>query len=356
MKHIDFLEVLKSNQKLVWPIIDQNIADSMVFPGFCCLKSKYKALIDFHHQIVADYPRRMGKYLRPTLLLLTAQAMGANLKYSLTTAAAMQISEDWILNHDDIEDDSPSRRGQPSLHRIYGPQLALNAGDALHLIMWKTLFANFDRLGSKKSLRILDEFYTMLNRTVLGQEIELNWSRQQKFDLTDEDNFLVLESKTGYYTIAGPMRLGAIIADASDKQLCDIYQFGVLLGRSFQIIDDILDLTSNFAGLKTIKGNDIYESKRTIMVLHLLRVASSKEKSLIKSILLKPATQKTASDIDTIIKLMEKYGSLDYGRQLATKFAKESKKIFQQKLTFIKKQPFRDQIESGIDFIINRDH
>lgn len=356
MKNIDFLQVLKDNQKLVWPIIDQNIADSMVFPGFCCLNSKYKSLIDFHHQIVADYPRRMGKYLRPTLLLLTAQAMGANLNDSLTSAAAMQISEDWILNHDDIEDDSPTRRGQPTLHRIYGPQLAINAGDALHLVMWKTLFTNFKNLGQTKSLRILEEFYTMLNRTVLGQEIELNWARQQKFDLTDEDNFLVLESKTGYYTIAGPMRLGAIIANASDKQLDEIYRFGVLLGRSFQIIDDLLDLTSNFAGLKTSKGNDIYESKKTIMVLHLLREASSKDKALVKSILLKSATQKTASEVNTVIKLMEKYGSLDYGRQLATAFAKESKKIFQQKLTFIKKQPFRDQIESGIDFIVNRDH
>jgi len=356
VKNIDFLQVLKENQKLVWPIIDQNISDSMVFPGFCCLNPKYKTLIDFHHQIVADYPCRMGKYLRPTLLLLTAQAMGASLKDSLTSAAAMQISEDWILNHDDIEDDSPTRRGQPTLHRIYGHQLALNAGDALHLVMWKTLFANFKKLGQTKSLRILEEFYTMLNRTVLGQEIELNWARQQKFDLTDEDNFLVLESKTGYYTIAGPMRLGAIIANASDKQLNDIYQFGVLLGRSFQIIDDLLDLTSNFAGQKTSKGNDIYESKKTIMVLHLLREASPKDKALVKSILLKSATQKTASEVNTVIKLMEKYGSLDYGRQLATAFAKESKKIFQQKLTFIKKQPFRNQIEAGIDFIVNRDH
>jgi geranylgeranyl diphosphate synthase type II len=298
----------------------------------------------------------MGKYIRPTLLLLTAQAMGASLKDSLTTAAAMQISEDWILNHDDIEDDSPTRRGSPTLHRIYGPQLALNAGDALHLVMWKTLFANFKKLGQTKSLKILEEFYTMLNRTVLGQEIELNWIRQQKLDLTDEDSFLVLESKTGYYTIAGPMRLGAIIANASDEQLCHIYRFGVLLGRSFQIIDDLLDLTSNFAGQKSIKGNDIIESKKTIMILHLLRTASPKDKALVKSILLKPATQKTASDIDIVIKLMEKYGSLDYGRQLANKFARESKKIFQQKLTFIKKQPFRDQIESGIDFIITRDH
>jgi len=356
MKNIDFLQVLKDNQKLVWPIIDQNIADSMVFPGFCCLNSKYKSLIDFHHQIVADYPRRMGKYIRPTLLLLTAQAMGTTLKDSLTTAAAMQISEDWILNHDDIEDDSPTRRGQPTLHRIYGPQLALNAGDALHLVMWKTLFANFSKLGKTKALKILEEFYTMLSRTVLGQEIELNWIRQQKFDLTDEDSFLVLESKTGYYTIAGPMRLGAIIANASNKQLDDIYKFGVLLGRSFQIIDDLLDLTSNFAGQKTSKGNDIYESKKTIMILHLLRVASPKDKAFVKSVLLKSATQKTASDVNKVIKLMEKYGSLDYGRQLATKFARQSKKIFQQKLTFIKKQPFRDQIESGIDFIISRDH
>jgi len=356
MKDVNFLEVLKNYQIILWPAIEKAIIDSNKFPAFCSIDKKYQSELDFHLEIVSDYPRRKGKYLRPGLLLLTAQAMGASLKSALNTAAAMQISEDWILNHDDIEDDSPDRRGKPALHKIYGHELALNAGDALHLIMWKVLFENYYSLDRDLFQKIITEFQLMLNRTVLGQEIELKWAKDNRFDLTDEDNFLVLESKTGYYTIAGPMRLGAILAGASIDQLDKIYRFGVLLGRSFQIIDDYLDLTSDFSGGKTVKGNDICENKRTIMLLHLMRHADQNDLLKITKILFKSRTQKTPDDIKEIISLMTKYGSLDYAKDLAKKFAVQSKKIFSKDLKFLSGEPFRSQIESGIDFIVTRDH
>lgn len=355
MKGVDFLEVLKSYQDILWPVIEKAIIDSNKFPAFCSIDKKYQSELNFHLEIVSEYPRRKGKYLRPGLLLLTAQAMGAGLKSALNTAAAMQISEDWILNHDDIEDDSPDRRGKPALHKIYGHELALNAGDALHLIMWKVLFENYRSLGQDLSQKIFTEFQLMLNRTVLGQEIELKWARDNRFDLTDEDNFLVLESKTGYYTIAGPMRLGAILAGASIGQLDKIYKFGVLLGRSFQIIDDYLDLTSTFSGQKQ-QYNDIYESKRTIILGHLLRSATVEEKNKIKIILSKTRYRKTETEVKEIISLMTKYGSLDYAKDLATKFAVRSKQIFTKDLKFLRAEPYRQQLESAIDFIVNRTH
>ena len=353
---IDFLTILKNYQQILWPVIDKAISDANTFPKFCQIEKKYQPQLDFHRQIVSEYPSRLGKYFRPGLLLLTAQAMGVKLDTALNTAAAMQISEDWILNHDDIEDDSPDRRGKPALHKMYGIELAINAGDALHLIMWQVLSNNFQTLESKLAVRIIDEFGLMLNRTVLGQGIELKWALDNRFDLSDEDNYLVLESKTGYYTIAGPMRLGAILANATDNQLDTIFKFGVLLGRSFQIIDDLLDLTSDFSGMKKIKGNDIYENKKTIMLLHLYRTATGQDKNNLVEILNKFRCQKTPEDITTVIDMMNKYGSLDYGRQLAQKFANEAKTIFHQDLTFLSVDPYRQQLESAIDFIINRNH
>jgi len=71
----------------------------------------------------------------------------------------MQTSEDWILNHDDFEDNSLERRGKPCLHRIYGPELAVNAGDALQVIMWKMLWDNNRVVGEKKAQKIAEEFY-----------------------------------------------------------------------------------------------------------------------------------------------------------------------------------------------------
>ena len=355
MKEQDFLKLLKKYRNLLWPEVRKAIEKINSFPKYCRLDKKYQKELDFHQNIVGDYPQRQGKYLRPTLLLLTAQAMGAKKEMANNTATAMQISEDWILNHDDIEDDSESRRGLPALHKIYGIELAINAGDALHIIMWKVLFDNFLILEKQLAMKIVEEFYTMLNRTVLGQEIELKWTRDKRYDLSEEDNFLILESKTGYYTIAGPMRLGAIIAGASEKQLEAIYRFGVILGRSFQIVDDLLDLTSDFAGQKR-RGNDIYENKRTIMLLHLIKTSSGIDKKLISEIIDKKREEKREKDIDIIVKLMEKYGSLDYGKKMAEKYAKEAKIIFNKELDFIKIQPYRNQIKSGIDFIVNRNY
>jgi len=350
----NFSEILKNYQNVLWPVIEKNIHQSFIIPEYCQIPPEYQSVVEYQQQLILDYPSRKGKYFRPTMLLLTAQSMGVNLDFALPTAAAMQISEDWILNHDDIEDDSPDRRGQPTLHKIHGIELALNAGDALHLIMWQVLHRNFSLFGTDLSLAIISEFESMLNRTVLGQGIELKWAKDTHYIPNYQDNFFVLESKTGYYTIAGPMRLGAILAGATTPQLDQIYHFGVLLGRTFQIIDDYLDLTSDFSGQKKIKGNDIYEGKKTIMLIHLLQNADSTDLPQIQTIFSKSRDQKTASDVDLVIKLMEKYGSLDYSQKLAIDFATQANTIFENDLTFLKQEPYRSQIESAIDFVTTR--
>lgn len=356
MNQINAVDVLTENKNILWPEIAKYLDLIKNYPEFCRLQSKYQNLLDLHFQMVSDYPQRKGKYLRPTLLMLTAQSLGFDLNKSLSTAAAMQISEDWILNHDDIEDQSEQRRGQPAIQKLYGNELAINAGDALHVLMWQILSQNFSILNSNVAKKIQDEFFLMLNRTILGQTIEIKWTQDNRFDLTEEDILLILESKTGYYTIAGPMRLGAILAGASDSQLESIYKFGILLGRSFQIIDDLLDLTSNFAGQKNQQGNDIYEGKRTIMLIHLLNNANPEDLSKLKEILSKTRDQKTQQEIIWVIEKMTEYNSLEYGKNLAQKFATEAQNIFDNQLKFLSAEPFRSQLKSIFDFIITRDH
>lgn len=356
MNSSNITEILSSYKKILWPEINKSLKLIKSYPQFCQLIPKYQSLLDLHFDMVSDYPKRQGKYIRPILLLLTAQSLGVDLKKILPTAAAMQTSEDWILIHDDIEDQSLQRRGQSTLHQIYGNELALNAGDALHILMWQILSQNYLILDLKTAQKIENEFFLMLNRTILGQTIEIKWSQDNRFNLTEEDVFLILESKTGYYTIAGPMRLGAILAGVSDKKLNSIYKFGVLLGRSFQIVDDLLDLTSDFAGQKQQQGNDIYEGKRTIMLVHLLNNANKSDLSKLKKILSKTREQKTPDEIIWIISKMKQYGSLEYSHSLAVKFAKESKKIFENELKFLSKEPYRSQLQSIFDFIITRDH
>lgn len=353
---VDFKEVLSEKREIVWREIEGYLKQLKNFPSFCQIPQKYSSLVDFHSQLVSEYPQRKGKYLRPTLVLLTAAAMGFPEEKAIKTAAAMQASEDWILVHDDLMDDSLQRRGQPTLHRIYGKELAINAGDALHIIMWKMLWDNRKILGEKKAAAVAEEFCQMLTRTTFGQTVEVKWTQDNRQNLTDEDIFLVLDGKTSYYSIAGPMRLGAIVAVATPKQLELIYQFGQKLGRCFQIVDDLLDLTSDFKGLKKQTGNDIYEGKRTIMLAHLLRTAEGKDKKELTRILFKKREEKTAEEVKLVIDLMRKYGSLEYGQKLAEDLAGQAKNFFDKNLVFLNKQPARNQLKSGTDFILKRDH
>lgn len=353
---VNFELVLTQKREIVWQEIQEYLEDLIRYPKYCRVRPKYHSLVNFHQKIVSAYPERKGKYLRPTLVLLTAEAMGIPEKRAIKTAAAMQISEDWILNHDDIEDDSLQRRGLPALHRLFGNELAINAGDSLHGVMWKTLIDNLDILGFKIGQKIQEEFYQMLNRTVLGQTIEIKWTQENRTGLSDEDILFILESKTGYYTIGGPMRLGAILAGATKNQLNFLYEFGKVLGQCFQIVDDLLDLTSDFKGLKKQTGNDIYEGKRTIMLMHLFRSAGGSDQKKLAKIMAKNRDNKTPAEVKWVINLMKKYGSLTYGQKLAEKLAKQAREIFEKKLGFLSYQPARDQLKSGIDFILKRDY
>jgi geranylgeranyl diphosphate synthase type II len=356
LTHQDFVDKLRTYRDFIWPQIEQQLLSIVDFPKYCNLVPSYRYLADYHLEMSSTYPRRKGKYFRPSMVMLTGEAMGVHPKHLVNTASAMQLSEEWILIHDDFEDDSAQRRGEPSLHNLYSKELSVNAGDALHVLMWTILQKNQKIIGADKTFQIMAEFTNILNRTVLGQTIEIKWTQENKQDLTDDDILLILESKTGYYTVAGPMRLGAIIAGATQDQLDKIYNFGKLTGYCFQIKDDLLDLTSDFQGLKKQTGNDIFEGKRTIMLAHLLRLIKGDDQIKLLDILSRDRYHKTQTEVDWVIQKMGEYGSLDYANQLMHQFASQAQDYFTANLGFLSHSPARDYIEYLPDFLVNRDH
>ena len=343
----EFFKILEEKKPLVWGEIQKYLTASKV-------PSKYENLRDFHLNLISDYPKRQGKYVRPTLVLLMAEAMGVDPKKALKTAAAMQISEDWILIHDDWEDDSEERRGKPALHKIHYPELAINAGDSLHIIMWKILMDNEKILGPQKTFEIMEEFYKMLLRATIGQTIEIKWTKENKLDFTDEDYLFIVDGKTVYYTIAGPMRLGALVAGAVKGQLDQIFEVAIPLGRCFQIKDDLLNLVGDRKKYGKEIGGDILEGKRTLMLGHLLRNANQEDRKRVEEILNRPREKKTQEEAFEVIDLMKKHGSIEYGKKIAEKFANEALDKF-EKLDFLKENEAKEQLRKGIDFMLNRD-
>lgn len=349
------IKILNSYKKLVWPEIKRYLKDPILPPSFR-IPQKYQKDTQIYWKIVKEYPERQGKYLRPTLLLLATEAMGREPKIAIKTAAAMQLSEEWLLIHDDFQDHSVVRRGKPTLHRMFGSELAVNAGDTLQIIMWKILMDNKDILGPRKTFTLTNEFYRMLKRTADGQAIEIMWAKGKKTGFKDEDWFFIADGKTAYYSIAGPMRLGAIIADANTRQVNLLAKFGLYLGRCFQLIDDILDLTAAYKGHGQQIGSDIYESKRTIMLSHLIRNANQKDKKRILSIVKKPSEEKTKKEVKWIIERMHHYGSIGYGRKLAQQLKQKAFNIFENDLGFLSKQPAKSHLETLIHFVLERDY
>ncbi len=347
-------KILQYYQKRIFPRIEKYL-QTPDFPTPFKVPRKCKREEDFFWQVVSDYPKRKGKYLRPALLCLTGQAMGVKLGDLLPPACAMQISEDWLLIHDDVEDDSPKRRGLPALHRIYGNELAVNAGDALHNIMWKVLLDSREVLGEKKTFALANEFYVQLSRTTLGQMTEIKWTRDKKMRFNVSDWYFVADGKTSYYTIACPMRLGAIVAGANDFQLEKLAQFGVLLGRAFQLTDDVLDVTGDFSGRKEFAG-DIYEGKITVLLAHLFEKANQVDRKKLKSVLEKTREEKTKDEVLWVVEKMKEYGSIDYARKLALEWKDKATEYFESELGFLSKNPYRMQILTIIDFITNRNY
>lgn len=353
---MDFKAVLQEYKPLIWAEYQKYLPGKSSSPHPLDPVHKYQLEDDYFWKIITDYPKRQGKYVRGVLIVLAAEAMGVPREKALLTAAAMQASEDWILMHDDWEDESEERRGGPALQKLYPANQAVNAGDLLHDIQYKMLRDNDDVLDHQTSRNVFNEMIQMMERTVLGQSVEMKWINENKLDLTDDDLFFVIGGKTSYYTIAGPLRLGALIAGATQQQLDALFEFGTKLGRCFQIRDDLLDLTSDFEGQKKQQCNDLYEGKRTIPLLHLYRSASKTDQQKLKTILDKPRSEKTEEEVSWILTKMKEYGSLDYAQKVASKLADEAQVVLDQKLGFLSHEPARTHLKEAIHFILNRTH
>jgi len=339
MNHLKIMRILDEKRKLIDEEISKNLP-----------KKEPKEL----YELMRDYPFRGGKRLRPILCILSCEAFGGEPKKALTTAVAVEMIHEFGLVHDDIEDGSDYRRGQPTLHRLYGTPLAINAGDALHLKAWEVLLKNKEILGEEKTFELLKECVMAGWELVEGQTLELSWVKNKKWDITEEDYFKMCAKKTSWYTCISPLRMGAIIANAKPECLEFLIEFGLNLGIAFQIQDDVLNLLGEEKKYGKEIGGDIYEGKRTLMLIHLLKSCKPKEKSKIIRIMNKERYEKTVDEVKHITTLMKKYGSIQYAKEKAFMSLEKAKKIYREKIENHLLEEPKKILEALIQFIIER--
>jgi geranylgeranyl diphosphate synthase, type II len=305
--------------------------------------------------LVDEYPRRGGKAIRPALCLATAVAFGAELEEALPSAVALELLHNAFLIHDDIQDASRLRRGLPTLHAQYGVPLALNAGDALAVLAAAALRDNRRVLGSRVAARIGDEFDLMARRTIEGQARELGWRRDVVLELDPDDYLDLIIHKTCWYTAIHPLRVGALIGTLGRADPDSLVRFGFYLGAAFQIRDDLLNLVGDETKYGKERCGDLYEGKRTLMVIHLLREARGDDRRAVGRFLAMERQQRTADDVAAILELMHRYGSIDFAREFGLGIASAAADAFEDAFAGVPDSPERRFVRELIGWMLERD-
>jgi geranylgeranyl diphosphate synthase type II len=268
------------------------------------------------YDLLPEYPSRGGKMMRPSLCIATARAFGASVDHALSSAVAIEILHNALLIHDDIEDESEQRRGLPTLNALHGAPLALNVGDALALLSLRPLLDNLERIGPRLTFAVLRETERMAWETAEGQAMDLGWRRDNRNDLDDADYLTMVLKKTCWLASIHPARVGAVIATRDQLDLEPLIRFGFFLGAAFQIQDDILNLEPDEGYGKEIDG-DLYEGKRTLMLMHVHRRAAHSQRCRLREMMNSGRGLRTAEQVAWVRGLMDEYGSIDYARGIA---------------------------------------
>jgi len=306
------------------------------------------------YDLVADYPRRGGRALRPSLCIATARAFGGRVEDAIATAASIELLHNALLIHDDIEDESHRRRGKPTMHAQWGVPMAINVGDALTLLSLRPLLENRQILRPRLALRIIEATERTARDSAEGQALELGWRHDNVMDLSEPDYLLMVMKKTCWLTTIHPSRVGALIGARGDIDLEPFVRFGFLMGAAFQIQDDVLDLIGDEAAYGKELDGDIHEGKRTLMVIRLLERADEDERRVVTELFATPRRERTVEQVRWVRARMDDHGCIDYAREVASGLAGAALAEFSA--TYGKLPPSRDKdfIEELVTWVIER--
>lgn len=296
--------------------------------------------------VIWDLLDRKGKRFRPVMCMLSCEAVGGNSKKILPIAASLEMFHNFTLAHDDIEDNSEMRRGKPCLHKIYGIPLAINAGDGLFAIVWEaSLLLEMPPKKIVEAQKILADAF---RRVLEGQGMEIEWYKDNRWDITEKDYSEMVAGKTGAL-IAASCEVGAFLGGGKKRQRRVLREFGDAIGIAFQIQDDVLNIIGNEEKYGKEIGGDISEGKRTLMVIRTLERASPEDKKRLVSIL--DEKTKDKQKISEAIEILKRYNSPEYAKKQAEKLIVKAKKGLEK----LPQTEARQRLLELADFFINRE-
>ena len=216
-----------------------------------------------------------GKRLRPMLCLLANDMFGGEEKEALWPALALETFHNFTLIHDDIMDKAPLRRGKETVYQKWNANIAILSGDAMLAKAFQYALqpkkgADLAHLLGKVAIEICE-----------GQQMDLNFETQKT--VTIEDYLEMIRLKTAVL-LATALQMGATVTNAKEADIQHLYDFGINLGMSFQLQDDILDLYSDVEVFGKRHGGDIADNKKTYLYLKALELASKRDRKRLQQL------------------------------------------------------------------------
>lgn len=209
-------------------------------------------------------PEATGKRIRPLMVLLTAASCSGDWQKALPAAAAVELVHNFSLVHDDIQDNSPKRRGRDTAWVKWGAPMAINVGDALFVLSNQAIIdlkENYPAETVVKAAEILHNTCLDLTR---GQFLDMSY--EERTDLTVDDYWHMIAGKTAAL-LSACCHIGAVLG-GTDEEKQDAYRsFGQYLGLAFQVQDDILGIWGNEAVTGKSAASDLVEGKNSLPVL-----------------------------------------------------------------------------------------
>lgn len=239
-----------------------------------------------------------GKRIRPMLLLTACQAFGGDIKRALGPAATVEVFHNFSLVHDDIIDEADIRRGEPTVHKVFGTYKAILTGDAMLIHTYNLL----QKGPAEKLSELLPVYNKVAMQVIDGEQHDVDF--EELPEVTSEEYMKMIEYKTSVL-LAASLHLGSIIGGANKEDQRLIYDFGLKLGLAFQIKDDYLDSFGDADTFGKRIGGDILMNKKTYLLVTALGLAGQQERKAIFDLFEEKDEEKK---IASMLEMFEKLG------------------------------------------------
>ena len=263
------------------------------------LNSNVELINQMSHYIIASG----GKRLRPLLLLLSARATNYKGKDHYKMAVVIELIHTATLLHDDVVDESTTRRGQEAANELWGNAPSVLVGDFLYS-------RAFEIMVEPNSMGIMRILSKTTNQIAEGEVLQLLNIRNTNVSQTEYFN--VIQQKTACLFEAA-CKIGALLSDSSKKTINSLGDFGLHLGNAFQIIDDTLDYESDSQTIGKEVGDDLSEGKITLPIIYALEKTSGAENKMLKN----AVETADSSNIDDIVNILCNVNAFEFTRKIA---------------------------------------